>query len=160
VLLIDNYSRAQSHCTQIICENEMSREERITDSNNVGKFDKFVNKKMSCSSGVGCLRSKDVIVTDDKSKADILNDFFANVCTVDNNMPLCLSRLVPDNVCLSSVSFTPMSVVKAISKIKSNSSSGPDGLPPCVLNNLSNCLALPLSLIFTSFMSVGQVPAE
>jgi ribonucleases P/MRP protein subunit RPP40 len=45
-----------------------------------------------------------------------------------------------------------------MSKLKSNLSSGPDGIPPILVKQLSTALAGPLSLIYTSFMSVGAIP--
>jgi hypothetical protein len=67
---------------------------------------------------------------------------------------------VPPNVKLDSVNFTCDIILKAIMKMKPNTSSGPDGFPPVILKKLGSSLALPLSLIFTSFMSVGQVPSD
>jgi len=42
--------------------------------------------------------------------------------------------------------------------MKSNKSAGPDGLPPVLLRKIAPSLITPLSLLFSSFISVGQVP--
>ena len=47
----------------------------------------------------------------------------------------------------------------AFKQVKSNESSGPDGFPLLFFHKLSNCLANPFSIIYTSFMSVGDVPS-
>ena len=43
---------------------------------------------------------------------------------------------------------------------KKGKASGPDGYPPLVYGNIATALATPLSLLFTSFMSVGKLPLE
>ena len=48
--------------------------------------------------------------------------------------------------------------VKLLKKLKCNSSSGPDGFPPLLYKKLADCIAGPLSLLFTAFMSVGCIP--
>jgi hypothetical protein len=157
--LADSYRVAQDSCARFITECEASREQRIIYSNNLGAFYKFVNKKLACSSGVGSLFDKDRnLVTDDKAKADILNEYFASVCITDNNRQLDLPRAVQPNVCLSDVNFNPGLIVRAITMMKTNSSSGPDGLPSCVFKKLSASLSHPVSLIYTSFLSVGKIP--
>jgi len=57
-----------------------------------------------------------------------------------------------------SIDFTPEKLLKIMRNVKQNSAPGPDGFPPLLLKYLAHCLAYPLSAIFTSFMSVGQVP--
>ena len=43
-------------------------------------------------------------------------------------------------------------------KLKTGGSSGPDGFPPQLFKKLSGSLAKPLSLIYSSFVSVGCMP--
>ena len=50
--------------------------------------------------------------------------------------------------------------MRAIKRLKNNTASGPDGMPPIVYKNLAQSLAEPLVLIFESFMSVGRIPDE
>ena len=136
-------------------------ERRIVNSNNVGSFYRHINKRMSCRSGVGVLRSTDgADAISDLEKAEILNNHFASVCTANNGIFPQFNRLVDDNVELSNIEFTPASVTRAIKKLKSNLSSGPDGLPPVMFKQLAPQLASPLSQLFSSFMSIGQVPAD
>ena len=60
---------------------------------------------------------------------------------------------------LCSVIFTPTAVLKAIKKTKNNNTCGPDGFSSTLVKNITNALALPLSIIFESFMSVGKTPS-
>jgi len=59
---------------------------------------------------------------------------------------------------MDNVVFDAAKIKRAIFKLKSNLSSGPDGIPPLLVKQLSAALAGPLSLIYTSFMSVGAIP--
>jgi hypothetical protein len=109
---------------------------------NIGKFYNFINKKLSCRSGVEALLSKDgvgLLVSDNMAKADILNDFFASSCTDDNDV----TPTVPRAACLDTVTFTPGIILKAIQKIKSNTSCGPDGFPQSFLRNFPTVWQIP-----------------
>jgi len=49
---------------------------------------------------------------------------------------------------------------KEIKCTKANGSAEPDNYRPVLLKKLAPCLITPLSLLYSSFMSVGQVPNE
>jgi len=116
---------------------------------------------MSCRSGVGVLRSTDgADAVSDLEKAEILNNHFASVYAADNDICPQFNRLVADYVELSDIEFTPASVTRATKKIKCNLSCGPNGLPPVMFKQLAHQLASPLSKLLSSFMSIGQVPAD
>ena len=48
----------------------------------------------------------------------------------------------------------------AIKRLKAGATSGPDGFPPVLFKQLALSLAEPLSLIYSSFMSIGCIPCE
>jgi len=85
----NNYRNACDECRRLIEEYEAKCENAIIDANNLGKFYRFVNKMRSCRSGVGTLfdRSNSPI-TDDESKATLLNEFFASTCVQDDGRSL------------------------------------------------------------------------
>ena len=74
----------------------------------------------------------------------------------DNATPLCDMVLNSDNA-TDTIEFTTANVEAALSKLKSNLSSGPDGLPPVLFKRLKHCLAGPLALVFTQLLSVAFV---
>ena len=156
-----HYKNLTNLCRKSILDFERKTEQKIIDANNVGAFYSFVNKKMRRRSDVGALKTaNNELVTDDVSKANLLNKFFASVCTQDDgNLPY-IDRAVPDDIELSGVTFTSESVLKAIAKIKGNASSGPDGLPPHVLKKLAPSISGPLSVMFTAFLSVSKLPRQ
>ena len=99
-------------------------------------------------------------MTSDKDRAGVLNDYFASVCTKDDGSTSLMSSRVQEGKAIDSVTFSPASVKKAIKKLKRNSASGPDGFPPLLFKGSAECLTGPLSLLLTSFFSVGQIPKE
>ena len=53
--VLDEYRNAQRNCRQLINEYEARREAAVVNSGNLGKFYRFVNKRLHCKSGVGAL---------------------------------------------------------------------------------------------------------
>lgn len=148
-------------CKYQIKDYEKQVEAKVVDSNNVGSFYKHVNRRIKCRSGVSPLIGPDnEPVNDDLSKAQLLNKFFASVSVPDNGiMPTVIEDIKIDSK-LESVTFTRDKVLKAMKKLKSNLSSGPDGLPPVFFKRLNRSLADPLAMIYTQLMSVSAVPPE
>ena len=84
---LDRYKRAARRCHLLISCHQIAMEKKVIHSGNLGKFYKFVNRKLSCKSGVGPLRSSDgSIVVSDVDKASLLNEYLASVCTIDNGI--------------------------------------------------------------------------
>jgi len=77
----------------------------------------------------------------------------------NNNMYVYTRTFVTDDVFLDSVDCSEGRVCREINHMKSNASAGPDGIPPTLLKKIAPSLITPLSLLFSSFLSVGQVPA-
>ena len=153
------YKVAHDECRKLVREYILTKEKEVIDADNLGKFYRFVNNKMTCKSGVGTLRDNDhKLVVNDKQKADLLNNFFATVGSDDDGNDISLDREVPDNVRLESVSFSPQVISRVIRKIEPKMSSGPDGFPPILVKKVASSLTFPLSEIFRSFMSVGMIP--
>jgi len=142
-------------------ECEKQTELRVIDANNLGTFYKYVNKRISYRSGIGALTdSAGNTIVDDSGKANPFNEYFASVGTIDNDvLPPC-PCVVSKGVSLETVEFNVSNVMLAMNKLKSNLSSGPDGLPPLLFKQLKNCLAAPLAMIFTQLLSVAAVPDD
>jgi hypothetical protein len=154
------YRSAASKCKQLIYGYELRKERKVVNCNNTGAFYKFVNNRISSKKGVGALRSrkgKTVLVSDDE-RANLLNDYFGTVCAPDNGIIPAIERFVPDSASINTVDFSPARVLSAMKKLKNTNSCGPDSFPPVLYKKLASVLAEPLSLMFTSFMSVGQMP--
>jgi len=73
-------------------------------------------------------------------------------------MPCC--NPVTLHTVLHSIKIRAPDVIWSISKLKTNSSCGPDRLPPILIKRLKHCLSQPLALIYNQLVSVGAVPAD
>ena len=137
---------------------EKQHEEQIISANSLGLFYKYVNGRIRYRSAIGALTTNTGdIVTSEKDKADMFNEFFANAGTKDNGkVPFCHNVALKST--LETVTFTEDNILSVINKLKPNLSSGPDCLPPVFFKNLKLCLAGPLSIVFNQLISVGAVP--
>ena len=59
---------------------------------------------------------------------------------------------------LDTICITELDVSTAISRLKCNLSSGPDGFPPIMFKRLVSCLTVPLCVAFKQLLSVAMVP--
>jgi len=59
---------------------------------------------------------------------------------------------------LESIVFRSEQIKRLLKKLKSKTSSGPDGLPPIVFKNLANYLARPLAKLYNLLMLKEIVP--
>jgi len=74
-------------------------ENNLADSNNLGSFYQYVNKKLSSRCGVGCLKRDDGSLTNDpKEKAELLNNYFFSVFTMDDGCSQTLSSRVSEGL--------------------------------------------------------------
>jgi hypothetical protein len=63
------------------------KERKIVKYNNLGSFYKHVNKNSVHKTGIGPLKnSNGTFALEDLEKAELLNTYFASVCTKDNGI--------------------------------------------------------------------------
>jgi len=138
---------------------EKQSEMRIIESDNLGSFYRYVNKRISYRTDIAALTNNaGGVIVDNVQKADMFNEYFASVGTIDNNItPVCNSVVGADKL-LETVEFNAGNVLAAMNKLKSNLSSGPDGFPPVMFKRLKYCFAAPLAMLFTQLLSVAAVP--
>ena len=155
-----NYKGQAALCKKLILDYERSRELSVINKSNLGSFYRFVNKKLTCKSGVGPLRlDSNTIITNDEEKANLLNSYFSSVFTVDDGMlPPFVSR-VPNDVSLKIIHFTPGSIVKAIKCCKGSRSLDPDGYSNFVIKQLLPSLVSPLCVLFNHVFNAGCLPS-
>ena len=159
------YRKAHWTYRQEVRKFEIKREQRVIERDNAGSFFRFVNSKLSCKRGLGALTSESGdVITDDLERANLLNAYFTSMCTDDNGTSPTFDRVagLPVDSDIETIVFTPGLVNAAIKKLKLGGASGPDGLPPRLFKKLADSIAGPdgLSLMFTSFMSIGKIPEE
>ena len=153
------YRDAEHKCRYLMQQYEMKREQNVIECNNAGTFFNFINNKLLCKRGLGALKNDNGdLITDDGDRANLLNDYFASMGTSDNGIIPDLERVVPEKSNLENIEFTSDNIYAAIRKLRLNGASGPDGFPLRLFKTLASCLSAPLSLLFSSFMSIGKVP--
>ena len=131
----------------------MGHERKMLDSNYVGAFYKFINNKLSSKSGIAPLKSRnDKIVCTDEETANLLNEYFESVFTIDNgSLPSFPHRLPAESVLKEDIEIHPKIVEKILKKIKTNSSAEPDGLPPIFYTSTATSITFLLCIMFRNF---------
>jgi len=107
IQLKNRYCQIQVECRRCLSTRkyELEREQHIIESGSTCNFYRYVNSKLLCSSGVGCLFDHNGLpVTQDSSKANIFNNYFASVCINDDGKLPCL--LFHVRFLMTSVSIT------------------------------------------------------
>ena len=119
----------------------------------------LVNSRLTHKTGIAPLKgADDKIVFDNLAKAELLNKHFVTSGTIDDGA-------LPESLChcpgtINSVRFDCADIITVVNKLKSNSSAGPDGLPPILFKTLKHHLAKPLSMMFSLILQSGQLPDE
>ena len=82
----------------------------------------------------------------DSAKAELLNEYFVPVGTIDNGVLPDIQPLASTGTFLDNIDFGTDKIHKEIKQMKANESSGPDGYPPILIKKLAPSLVTPLSL--------------
>jgi len=82
----------------------------------------------------------------DSAKAELLNEYFVPVGTIDNGVLPDIQPLASTGTFLDNIDFGTDKIHKEIKQMKANGSSDPDGYPPILLKKLAPSLVTPLSL--------------
>ena len=136
----------------------------MIDSDNVGNFFKYVNNKIVVKSGVAPLKdSNGILITDDRSKADVLSNYFGSMFTIDDNLIKCDSISTDDVMYtlhkLSDINFNIDGVYRILHNLKAKSSKGPDGYSAMFIKNLASSIAFPLTILFNESFCAGIIPS-
>ena len=121
----------------------------------------YVKSKTKNKESIGPLVQGEEKVADSERMANILNTWYCSVFTDEDlsNLPSPEMLYRGDNP-LVDVDFTAEKVKKKLSNIKPSSAPGPDMVWARVIHDLSEVLAEPLAMVFSSCMEEGVVPAD
>ena len=116
---------------------------------------------MKTQSGVADLQCENGSMTKtDEEKAEVLNQFFSSVYTVEDlvNIPTKAQTNVQE--ILSDIDFSSDDIMKILSNLKADKSPGPDKIHPSVLKECADVLAYPLYLLFRKSLNEGSLPQD
>jgi hypothetical protein len=80
------YKLAETKCKETYTTYVTSKENGLIERGNLGSFYRYVNSKLVLKTGVGVLKENGSYIYDDRTKAKILNDFYASVFINDNDI--------------------------------------------------------------------------
>ena len=125
-------------------------------------FWRYINSNRKNKDGIAPLSTDNInFETNNKNKADMLNNFFSSVFTVEdlNNIPDTTPGEKSNNCFISDIIVTEHAVRDKLLKLKINKSPGPDKLFPLLLFILSEELALPITILFNKSLETGVLPS-
>lgn len=132
---------------------------------NPKKFWKYVNSKSKLHTRIGDIKSVGsdglpLLANDDKDKADLFGDYFAQVYTQEPKGEFSsLTQQYPTMPC-EDVIFRDDIILDKLNNLKVNKSPGPDSLHPRILHEVRHQLITPLRLLFDTSYKTGILPCE
>ena len=105
------------------------------------------------------LKIDEDIITDDKGKAEILNDHFTSVFT-EEDLSTVLDMGVDPKPCVGALKITVEGVVKQLNSLNPHKASGSDGIPSWFLKENAAIIAPILTHIFQESVDKVTVPDQ
>ena len=107
------------------------------------------------------LLENDNLVPEDDRKADIFNNYFASIASLDHSEPL---PKLPDfqfltDARIQNIQTSELEVKRLLSKLNVHKSTGPDAIGNWVLKHCSSSLCKPLTALFNKSLSDGIFPS-
>lgn len=157
----DAYAKARNQAKWEIRKAKREYEKKIAmdSKNNPKAFFKSADSKLKTRSTVPNLHKADgTKTTTDSEKAEKLNPFFSSTLMTENmnNFPFFEDRC--NGLTLQTIEINESIVMEQLKSLRVNKSPGLDGLHPMILNELSNKLKEPFTLLFRKSLKEGVVP--
>ena len=158
------YTRIRRETKRLIKISKKLQELHIASNckENPKEFFRYINEKKVLKSTIGPLLSAEgEIVTDEREIADVLNDYFASVFTVEENRRV---EAIPHQMNVAAqlllIDITEEDVMRVIDKLKICKSPGPDKIYPRILKEVKEAICKPLCVIFNLSLRTGKVVRE
>lgn len=158
----DHYEKARNEASYKVHQAQMNYEKEIcrkakTDSK---VFWKYVHTKTKVKESIQCIKDDtDNIITDDKDKAKLLNNFFHSVFTKEPDSELPDFNVRSENE-LENLVFDEQKVKKLLSQVNENKSQGSDNIHPKLLRETAESIAKPVTTLFNTSMELGKIPKD
>ena len=128
---------------------------------NPKSFWSFIKTKTQTRSGIADLKKDDgTRATTDEEKADTLNDFFRSVFTKEEEGDLPEPPHYSYSSQIDDFDITEAEVKKLLLGLKAGKAPGPDCIPPLLLTENAEALALPLAILFRKSLREGRIPDD
>ena len=93
-------------------------------------------------------------------RAELFSTYFNSVNADDNGELPKFPRRAESNTKLDTVQFTAGKIYKVRRKLKPKMTCDPDGYSPFLVKQLVSAFVNALSLLFSSFFSIGRIPSS
>ena len=160
-----DYVNVRNETTKLIKNAKKEYEQKIAtiSKSNPKAFWNYINSVKKAKPGIASLRKSDGSYTsNDKVKADILDNLFSSVFTKENldNIPD-LNPGEKSNGCfLSNILILEAAVNNKLMGLNPSKSPGEDGIHPRILKELHNSLSKPLTILFNRSIQENKIPDE
>lgn len=127
-------------------------------------FFKYVKSKATVKAEIGPFSVGLQMISDPIEKCDILRSQYEGAFSrplyteEQNTMEVVSASHVPE--LMSDLEFGPEDFTASIEEMKTASASGPDSIPSLLLKKCSDCLVLPLSMLWSKSLVSGVVPTK
>ena len=123
------------------------------------QFWSFVKSMRKDTSGIQALKNQGVLVSDNKTKAELLNAQFKSVFTEEDMsaLPYFVSKNISS---IPDIVVSTKGVEKLLKNLNPNKATGPDGISPRVLKEFASEIAPILTIIFQASLDSGTIPKD
>ena len=101
-----------------------------------------------------------LVASSDKDKADMLNDVFHKVFTVDNNIKVNLATFPHQLPPMADIEVAPEDIVKSVNNLKGSLSRTPDNIPAYFFKEIASSILPILAHLFNLTLSTGSIPSQ
>ena len=123
------------------------------------QFWSFVKSMRKDTFGMQALKNQGVLVSDNKTKAELLNAQFKSVFTEEDmsGLPDFVSKNISS---IPDIVVSTNGVEKLLKNLNPNKAAGPDGISPRVLKEFASEIAPILTIIFQASLDSGTIPKD
>ena len=111
-------------------------------------------------SGIPTLIDKNLYISNDQEKADLLNDYFVHQSLLPTTHTILPPLTYITQSRLSTINITPEIVWKLLLKLDTSKATGPDCVSNKLLKSCADSLCFPLSELFNKSMKLGIFPNQ
>ena len=128
---------------------------------NPKQFWRYVNSKSPKSRDLPTMQDQEgVKYTSDEDKAELFNQYFANVFTKEDRTLIPALPTEPFDSSIDSIEINPPLVEKYLRKLNIGKAAGPDEFFPRMLHEIREAICEPLSIIYNKSLVEGQLPTD